>query len=401
MSSPPIVYLDTQDYSRFGDVLRGKADAATEGLFNALEARKRSGDAIFAVSMPILGELLQYNADFLETTLKKAEAVERLCGSWALAYPSRLVAAEIAMAAQRLGLQPISVDTGVLSAARYWHPNATAISDDLTAAMKQALDAEVAALPSRALRRGAARQARKLALHKAARDAAPVLAAKYGFSAEAIIEPIVALLRGTITSDEASRRLFSHIAEPVSFVKTYFEIVESERALPQWMSKLGEDMQAALADCRDELRPFLVDGTSRTLIRAMFVEISRRLGRKMISLALSDTAEFGVDATLSKRFSTEPALAAEIQACEIVAAVFEAYFGQITGLCGGAEAKIEHSFGGDLMHALYLPHVDLWRGDRRFAPLLKNAVPRYASRVVSTLKELPARIDASRVPACR
>ena len=56
MSSPPIVYLDTQDYSRFGDVLRGKADAATEGLFNALEARKRSGDAIFAVSMPIFGE---------------------------------------------------------------------------------------------------------------------------------------------------------------------------------------------------------------------------------------------------------------------------------------------------------------------------------------------------------
>jgi hypothetical protein len=56
--APPVVYLDTQDYSRFGDVLRGRADDATKALSRELERLKQDGDAIFAVSMPILGKLL-------------------------------------------------------------------------------------------------------------------------------------------------------------------------------------------------------------------------------------------------------------------------------------------------------------------------------------------------------
>jgi hypothetical protein len=393
MLLPPIVYLDSQDYSRFGDVLRGKADTATEAVFNELEARKRSGNVIFALSMPILGELLQYNAKFRETTLKKAEAVERLCGKWALAHPTRLIAAEIAMAAQRLGLQQTSINTDVLSSDRYWHPNFTDIFDDLTASIVLAVNTEVATLPSRALRRRAARQARKFDFQKAVRDAAPLLAAKYELPTEVISDSFVAFAKGTISSDEASRRLFSHIAEPVSFVKTYFEKIESERALPEWMSTLGKDIQTALVEYREKLQPLLVEDAPRTLIMANFAEVSMRLGRMIISLAQGDTAEFGVDGALTKRFLVEPPFAAEVQACEIASAVFEAYFDQVAGHRDALKVNIEHSFGGDLIHALYLPHVDLWRGDRRFAALLTKSVPRYASRVVPLLKDLPARID--------
>ncbi|MFC7541879.1 hypothetical protein ACFQU2_23680 [Siccirubricoccus deserti] len=154
-----------------------------------LEARKRSGNVIFALSMPILGELLQYNADFRETTLKKAEAVERLCGGWALSYPSRLIAAEIAMAANRLGLLSTSVKPNVLWADRYWYPNAASTFGDLGATIKEALETEVAALPSRALRRRAARQARQLDLNKTARDAAQAIAAIMEFPSRQSSDP--------------------------------------------------------------------------------------------------------------------------------------------------------------------------------------------------------------------
>lgn len=76
---PLVVYLDTQDFSRFGDVLRGRGDTASEQLFQTLEERRRTDGVVFAVSMPLLAELLQYHPDFRETTLRKAEAVERLC----------------------------------------------------------------------------------------------------------------------------------------------------------------------------------------------------------------------------------------------------------------------------------------------------------------------------------
>jgi hypothetical protein len=48
-----------------------------------------------------------------------------------------------------------------------------------------------------------------------------------------------------------------------------------------------------------------------------------------------------------------------------------------------------------MFHALYLPHVDLWRGDRRFAEALAGAKPNYKNRIVRRLAELPAAIDAA------
>jgi hypothetical protein len=42
---------------------------------------------------------------------------------------------------------------------------------------------------------------------------------------------------------------------------------------------------------------------------------------------------------------------------------------------------------------LYLPHVDLWRGDRRFSTLVRTALPQYADRVIATLADLPEALD--------
>lgn len=77
------VYLDTSDYSAFGDVERGidseKAQAAAP-IYQQLLSYKRAGVARFAYSMPILSELLQYNPAHSETSFAKARAVEALCG---------------------------------------------------------------------------------------------------------------------------------------------------------------------------------------------------------------------------------------------------------------------------------------------------------------------------------
>jgi hypothetical protein len=48
----------------------------------------------------------------------------------------------------------------------------------------------------------------------------------------------------------------------------------------------------------------------------------------------------------------------------------------------------------DAIHALYLPHADLWRGDRDFSALLRKYKVNYHERVVPRLRELPGRIEA-------
>lgn len=47
----------------------------------------------------------------------------------------------------------------------------------------------------------------------------------------------------------------------------------------------------------------------------------------------------------------------------------------------------------DLMHALYLPHSDLWRGDRTFSNLLLNSELDFKSKIVPSLRGLPSRIE--------
>ena len=55
---------------------------------------------------------------------------------------------------------------------------------------------------------------------------------------------------------------------------------------------------------------------------------------------------------------------------------------------------IKDSDGIDLIHAMYLPHADLWRGDRPFSTLLINNRVDFCSRIVPSLADLPGRIEA-------
>ncbi|GIK87989.1 MAG: hypothetical protein BroJett026_34700 [Betaproteobacteria bacterium] len=48
----------------------------------------------------------------------------------------------------------------------------------------------------------------------------------------------------------------------------------------------------------------------------------------------------------------------------------------------------------DALHALYLPHVDLFRADAFMADLIKKVAPEFASGVVSSLHALPSSIQA-------
>src|SRR5687768_8913358 len=102
---PPVtVYLDTQDYSRFGDVVRGRGPKEIEEVFSRLQELRTRGVAQFVYSMPILSELLQYDANFEETSLAKARAIEELCGGAALLFPGRLIEREAATFAQSVGI---------------------------------------------------------------------------------------------------------------------------------------------------------------------------------------------------------------------------------------------------------------------------------------------------------
>lgn len=391
MSRPPIVYLDTQDYSRFGDVLRGKADSKTEALFIALCQMRRDGKAIFAASMPILAELLQYDFGYRETTIKKAEAVEMLCGPWAMAYPSAIVADEIAQFAERRG---ITVERpSLLNDERRWFPDIDNVFANLREQMKAAVDdhLKLMNLP-RALRRRAKSQARKLDYIEAARNAAVQMAAEYGLPVTAFENSIVALLRGQITDRQASRRLFGAIAEPVKFVEIYFERTENDGSLPTWLSRFGANFESAFATLTAKVEPFRSFQFAMTELDRILDQWRERFGRTLLSSAASEVSQLGIGRTAFDALLSAPDIVRETPSAVLVGDAIVAYSRQVVGL-SGSPAKIERSFGGDLVHSLYMPHVDLWRGDRRFSSLLSGTVPQFSNRIVPRPRDLPGAID--------
>ncbi|GEM_PF-5336880 len=57
------------------------------------------------------------------------------------------------------------------------------------------------------------------------------------------------------------------------------------------------------------------------------------------------------------------------------------------------DRKISDSDMGDIFHACYLPHCDLWRGDISFTNLLLRSEIDHKEKIVPRLSELPDRID--------
>ena len=159
------------------------------------------------------------------------------------------------------------------------------------------------------------------------------------------------------------------------------------------MKDFGIRFETLFRELRDYVQSLLKVDIGRNSFDAALAERTLSFGEAILKLAEGDTAELGIDKELFARLRRNSQITSQIPACDIVGNVLTCYIRQILGFAG-TEAKIEDSFGGDLVHALYLPHVDLWRGDRRFSEVIKNAVPSYANKVVSKLNSLAAAIDA-------
>lgn len=396
MKRPLIVYLDTQDLSRFGDVLRGKGDAQHERLFNDLEARKLAGDVVFPVTMPLMSELLQYDATYRETTLRKAEAVERLCGVHAMLPTTRLAAMEVARSAYQSGLIASVPRVEILSDDRLWFPSLTDTLHDLRASMHAAARQSLAAtLPDLAMRQRAEQILETVDWGVEVAALAPKIAEEVGLPTEAVLASVAPFLRGEISPAEASRRMLSGISEPSVFVNMYFERWGPMGALPSWISAASTTVSRYLSAVRDNIGRLRI-AKDRKQVRLLVSRLKPAFRAISFELARMSAAEFELSDEIIDSIAADGDAASAIPSAEIAAAALETYTLQIVGVTTGG-SRIEGSVGGDVLHAFYLPYVDLWRGDRRFSAMLRQALPNYRDRISGPLAELHKAIETKLV----
>ncbi|MCP1471000.1 hypothetical protein J3E64_002697 [Sphingobium sp. OAS761] len=388
------VYLDTSDYSRFGDVLRGKGDSQTEKLFDNLLGLKEHGLVRFAYSMPVLGELLQYDEAHADTTIHKAQAVERLCGKNAFIWPGRLIAWELAIAAAANDLLSKPILESPLSEKAQWFPNVEDALDDLKGGFQRTLNEALADITpvNRKQRRTIEANVRKLNITKMVNVSAPELAEKYGLKVSDVQRSLVAVLEDKISPAEGATRLFSAMATPTTFIRTYFVGYEGEKDFPSWISDMGKRLQASMVEGRENLSRIDMSVLSSDFMRSTLEQMAPDFGGKMLRLAQAEALEFGLDDPLIELFASRRDLAVQVPCWQNFTRYVPVFMQSNLGLRGDGH-KPERSAGGDIMHSFYLPYCDLWRGDRRFAHILKEALPEQSSKIVGRLADLPTLIE--------
>jgi hypothetical protein len=304
---------------------------------------------------------------------------------------TRLAAMEVARVAQA-GMSADRPPIQILTDDRLWFPTiADTLSDLRENMLASARESLAAILPDPAMRQRAelAIETADWSVHVA--SLAPTIADKVGLPVEAVQSAVVPYLSGQISSVEASRRMLSGISEPVVFVGMYFERWGPVGMLPNWIRDASLAVSRYLIALRDNIAKLRVVNDKKQ-VRLLISDFKPTFRQISFELARQSAAEFQLSDQSIDAIASDEALALAIPSAQIASAALEAYALQVVGVTAGG-AKIEDSVGGDILHAFYLPYVDLWRGDRRFSAALRQALPAYRDRIGGPMAQLPREIE--------
>lgn len=198
-------------------------------------------------------------------------------------------------------------------------------------------------------------------------------------------------LAGTVSRAEVNEKLWFFITDPASIFELWFEqcgwsspIVERrENIATMFVTMLRgfRETMAKQSDLRATVSSELKatgDGGLMPDERAALLELQKKL--KIFRSEMMSPEQLCDDVPRWRELFGDESAA-------LAAQIFYAFERE--------NRPIKKSDGIDFVHALYLPHTDLWRGDRSFADLLRKHEVRFSDRVVPTLLELPARIEAA------
>jgi hypothetical protein len=175
----------------------------------------------------------------------------------------------------------------------------------------------------------------------------------------------------------------------VTVYETWFENYGRENPIPGRRDPLASKLTTMI----EELNRMLEEHASlrmkiKEALEATGEDALSPEGREAIMNVGREVETFGSEITSIAEMAKHPAWVEAVgeEGALLAAQIFYAFHRKKRG--------VRPSDSIDLIHAMYLPHTDLWRGDRAFsAMLIKNRV-NFHERVVPTLLGLPRRIEA-------
>jgi hypothetical protein len=369
------IHLDTSDYSAMHDAPTGTPVAQVR---EGLTEMARSGQIEIGLSYHVVFELLQ-RADSAHRAnrLSRARLLSELCGLNAFPYPTDLGSGH------RFSKEGL------------WQPHITLDDHEIEVIVSRFIQA--VQLDPNATPHARRVVTKRKYLHRFSEEHPERVVALAGRNwpvmfGRSIVEDgtFGRYLAATISRDEANQKVWFFVNDPASIYELWFEQCNWDCPIMERRDNIAAKLVTMLREFRGtmerakDLRTKItaeLNATGDDALspdgRAQLLQLRRDVGT--FHQEMSSPQQLCDDASTWKQlFGDESALVA----AEILYA-FER-----------DNRPIKDSDGIDFVHAMYLPHTDLWRGDRAFSDLLKKHKVSFGERIVPTLLELPARIDA-------
>jgi len=367
MSSRPIaIYLDTSDYSRFADLGRRDDPDAAQTLELLRDSTSR-GLIEVRFSAIHLFEFLK-DPSQRDLALRKVRIVEELCGDRTFRFFGNVFEIERKNRDARVTLRDlVTSDNGE------WFP----ATPEVTLERDVVVDRVLESFPS------LGRKQLEAMLPQAAAYLKQEMARQMPLSGTYESDLIERFLEGRTTGEEMGKRLTGGFAKPSVLIAHYLKGNPKAEALFGMLAEREKSLHEQLVEGRDRVKAIsqlhLSLGGDINEPRSWVTHSRPTLDRARAELATLPPHD--QQAILRGEYS------ANFPATSVYFNVVNAYIRDII-YPSKVMPEIKESDAADILHALYLPFVDLYRTDGRFAALLGRVPLPAGTTVVPKLRGL-------------
>jgi hypothetical protein len=387
VTTPLQVYLDSSDYSVLSD-----EDPAPElhALLAYLESRVESGDIEIRYSYPLVSEAAPVKPKHIEASRRRFQMMARLCGRRCFANLLQLWEAE----ARGNLAESIYSDRGD------WFPPVAQLDTPLTSPA-EAIEASIAdsglnrhsrrKLSARYVNNGVPTAAGWERLKSPSPRFVEKIIAKYPFHREQVESAIRE--HGWLSPQLVARLLTESFRDLDNFDQWFAKAWNRAESVSKWIRSGGERIERILLDSKVGIQEHRASAVAKGVdLKKMERVIASRTpspgatiaDRVLVSARQRLNIEHG---SISTNWTDTPSLCT---VGELASALL-----QDTSFAMDARRKARKSDAGDVLHAGYLPFVDIFRADGYMTTLIGSCKLPVKAKVVGSIHMLRPAIEAA------
>ena len=388
MRSPLIVYLDSNDYSVFSDdskrtpeIIRVENQLLQLSDENKIEIRFSHINVIEAA--PIKTE------DRLSSS-KRLQTIKKFCGYKCLASYVLVVENEIGFLNNQ---KPIPNQFNIPNDSGDWFPNLVDLDEFSYSA--ESFKEEISKIPDRKKRRIAERKffnkdgsVKNISafLKGSAESFAKEICSKYPFTEESAKLAAESYFNNGSTANFA--RLLSNSLSNLENISKWYEFSWDEATqLSSFLREIGGDLLSSLEQLRDKSTEltdsYKLEGLSASQIKNKMNESFDGLLKSLPDSVVNRLNEKHTSISNQK-------VSWELCPSLLTLTTLSVHLAKLNSL---TTRKPKASDFGDILHAAYLPYVDIFRADGNTASIIEQAKLPFKTKIVSKLTDLPNEIN--------